>query len=407
MKVAIIGAGLTGLNAALNLKEYADVKIFEKGDVGGLASSFCKEYCIEKFYHHCFRQDGELIQLIKDFKLSNKLLWKVAKVGYAVNGKIYPLNTPLEILKYPYLSFYDKLKLAVFTVKCRGRNYILEDSKGVVDGIREELGDRLLDRFFMPLLRSKFGENYRDVSYAWLLARVAIRSNRKYGGEELGYLRHGFNQLIEKMVEEVEVEKRNVKLEKFGSYHICGERFDAVIYTAPLPELDVRFKRALRLPNIKYQSSVCALVGLKDQLTNVYWTNIADMLSFGALIEHTNFMPFEDYCEHLIYLASYSTPDGWLFNCNESELVKIYIKDLQKFGVDEKDVNWIKIFKAKYSSPIYEVGYINKITDYKTSLKGFYIAGLTSKPNYPERSMNGSVKAGKEVAEVLKSDFLL
>lgn len=405
MKVAIIGAGLTGLSAAISLKDYVNVKIFEKNDVGGLASSYCKGYCIEKFYHHCFKRDEELIKLIRRFGLSKKLVWRVAKIGCEVNGKIYPLNTPFEILRYPYLSLYDKIKLAIFTLKSKSRNYEKEDYKSVVEGIREELGENLLDSFFMPLLRSKFGDNYKEVSYAWLLARVAIRSNRKYSGEELGYLKNGFNQLIERMVDEVDVTKKEAKLKKFGGYEVCGEKFDAVIYTGSLNSLDKKIAETIYLPKIKYQSSVCALISLKEKLTNIYWTNITSDLTFGALIEHTNFMDFEDYGEHLIYLASYSTPDGWLFKCDNETLRKMYLKDLKVFGVSEKDVRWIKVFKAKYSSPIYEKGYIKKITDYRTPLKGFYIAGLTSKPNYPERSMNGSIKAGKEVAKVLKSDF--
>ncbi|RLI76303.1 amine oxidase [Archaeoglobales archaeon] len=406
MKIAIVGAGLAGLSAAMNLREHAEVKVFEKDDVGGLASSYCKDhYCIEKFYHHCFRQDEELLKLIKELKLSNKLVWKVAKVGYAVDDKIYPLNTPIEILRFPYLSFYDKIKLAMFTIKSRKRDYVLEDGRGVVDGIKKELGDKLLNNFFMPLLKSKFGENYKEVSYAWLLARVSIRSNRKYSGEELGYLRQGFHQLIERMREGIEIENKVVKLERFRRFDVCGEKFDAVIYTAPIPELGEEFRNALNLPKIKYQSSVCALIALKDSLTNIYWTNVKEETIFGALIEHTNFMPLEDYGEHLIYLASYSTPDGWLFNKNVDELEKLYIKDAKKFGLDERNINWIKIFKAKYSGPIFEKGYLKKITDYKTPIKGFYIAGMTSKPNYPERSMNGSIKAGKEVAEVLKRDF--
>ena len=36
-----------------------------------------------------------------------------------------------------------------------------------------------------------------------------------------------------------------------------------------------------------------------------YWLNIKADVPFGAVIEHTNFMPFEDYGEHLVYITSY------------------------------------------------------------------------------------------------------
>jgi len=407
MKVAIVGAGLTGMSCALQLKEHADVVLFERECVGGLASSHCTgSYCVEKFYHHCFKSDRELIELAKSLGL--KITWRIARIGYAFDGKIYPLNTPIEILRYPHLSLIDKVKLAMFTLKSRRRDYTKEDNRGVVEGIKEELGEEILNKFFMPLLRAKFGEYYKDVSYAWLLARVAIRSNRKLSGEELGYIRHGFHKLIEKMGEGLNVRNEEVKkIEKIGGkFEVNGERFDVVVYTAPLSLLDDRIKKAAGIPEIRYQSSVCALIGAKESVTeDLYWTNVADSNVFGAIIEHTHFMPFEDYGEHVIYLASYSTPNGWLFNKSNDELRKLYLKDVGRFGLSEKDVKWIKIFKAKYSGPIYEKGYLKKITPYRTKLNGFYVAGMTSKPNYPERSMNGSIKAGIEVAQAVKEDF--
>jgi protoporphyrinogen oxidase len=81
------------------------------------------------------------------------------------------------------------------------------------------------------------------------------------------------------------------------------------------------------------------------------------------------------------------------------------LKELKKYGFDEESVNWIKVFKAKYSGPIFERGYLRKLTPYRTPIKNFYIAGMTSQPNYPERSMNGSIKAGMDVSEVVKRDL--
>ncbi|MCQ4153871.1 MAG: NAD(P)/FAD-dependent oxidoreductase [Archaeoglobi archaeon] len=402
MKIAIIGAGLTGLRAANELKEYAKVRVFEKNEIGGLLSSFCNGYYIEKYYHHLFRKDSELLETIKRFGLNSKLVWKTVKVGFAINGSIYSLSTPIDILRYPHMSFRDKLDLAIFTIRSRKLEYENFDDIPVISALKDRFGDRLLEKFFMPMLKAKFGENADKVSFAWLLARVAIRSNRRLRGEEIGYLRHGFHQLIEKMAENLEIVHANCEIKREGKWSVNGEDFDAVIFTGPIPELgELAFK--FRLPRIKYQSSVCALASLKNSISDIYWINV-EKATFGAIIEHTNFMPFEDYGENLVYLASYSTPEGWLFNQADSETAKLFLRDLKRFNVREGDVRWIRIFKAKYSSPIYETGFLKKITPYRIH-DGFYIAGMTSKPNYPERSMNGSLKAGREVAECLKKDF--
>lgn len=406
MKIAIIGSGLTGLSAALHLKEYADVTLFEKSDVGGLASSYCPSYCIEKFYHHCFSGDQVLIDMLKDLGLSNKLEWRTARTGYAIDNRIFPLNTPFEILKYPHMSLSEKGKLALFTFKSKNRDFKAEDESSAVEKIKEELGEELFQNFFLPLLRSKFGESYQEVSYAWLLARVAIRSNRKYRGEQLGYLKGGFHQMVEKMSEGLDIRAGEIDISKNGRFLVGREDFDAVIYTGPLPELDPQLHQAAKIPHVKYQSSICALIGSDKSVTeDIYWTNIRDELTFGAMVEHTNFMPFEDYGEHLIYLASYSTPQGWLYNTSDEELRKSYLRDVERFGLKKEDINWLRIFRAKHSGPIYERGYLDKITPYRTPIKGFYVAGMTSIPNYPERSMSGSIKSGMEVAQVVKKDL--
>lgn len=402
MKVAIVGAGLTGLRCAMELKEFANVKVFEKNSIGGLLSSFCKDYCIEKFYHHAFKTDRELLDLIKKLGLSSKLVWKTVKVGFARDGKIYSLSTPLEILRYPYMSFFDKIKLAMFTISSRRRDFKRFDEVEAIKALREELGDRLLENFFAPMLNAKFGENAKEVSYAWLLARVAIRSNRKLRGEEIGYLRHGFHQMVERMCEGIEIVKKGARIERNGSWSVNGEEFDVVVFTAPLPELG-ELSEKFNLPEVRYQSSICALMSLKKSISDVYWVNV-DKASFGAIIEHTNFMPFEDYGEHLVYLASYTTPESDFFKLRDEDIERLFLKDLEKFGIRDRDLKWIKIFRAKFSSPIYETGFLKKITPYKIC-EGFYIAGMTSRPNYPERSMNGSLIAGKEVAEQIKRDL--
>ncbi|MDW7990003.1 MAG: NAD(P)/FAD-dependent oxidoreductase [Archaeoglobaceae archaeon] len=405
MKIAIVGTGLTGLRCAMELNEFAKVKIFEKNSFGGLLSSFCKDYCIEKFYHHAFKSDSELINLVEELGLSSKLVWNTVKVGFAKNGKIYSLSTPIEILKFPYMSFLEKVRLTLFTLGSKKKRFRDFDEIEAIEAIKNELGENILKNFFMPMLKAKFGENASKVSYAWLLARVAMRSNRKLRGEEIGYLRHGFFQLIDKMFEKcekVEIIKKNAKIGRNGNWNVNGEIFDAVVFTAPLPELG-DFREKLGIPEINYQSSICALLSLKESLSDVYWVNV-DSSSFGAIIEHTNFMPLEDYGEVLVYLASYSMPTSDLLNLSDFEIEKIFMKDLRKFGVENKELNWIKIFRAKFSSPIYEKGFFKKITPYKV-YDGFYIAGMTSKPNYPERSMNGSLIAGREVAEQIKKDF--
>lgn len=112
MKTIIIGGGLAGLAAAYRLAGIGEVLVIEKeSEPGGMASSYhINDYYIEKYYHHIFTGDKELITLINDLGLGERLEWLRGSTGYYFNGRIYPMNTPLEILKA--LPLMDIIRLA-------------------------------------------------------------------------------------------------------------------------------------------------------------------------------------------------------------------------------------------------------------------------------------------------------
>ncbi len=411
-KTVIIGGGLTGLAAAYVLK---DALVLEKNSVlGGAVSSYCLgDYYIERYYHHIFKVDREVIALIKELGLENKLEWRRATAGYYVKGKAYGLNTPLEILRYPYLSLRDKFKLALFTIRIN-KNLDLERLRCITakEWILEELGQSCYQNFFEPLLRSKFGDNSSYVSAAWLGGRVRIRSQRALSGEILGYLRGGFHQLISALARDIEfklncevrkivVDRGEVRgVETADEFIPCKNVISTIAPELLKKLLDVE----LLLPEIKYQGVACLLLALRQPLTDIYWLNIKAEVPFGAIIEHTNFIPVSDYGEHLVYIASYfQSGNDFRWRMKPKELVEVYIKNLEKLFPDfsRKQVIWAKLSRDLYAGPIYDLGY--GYLPYASQIKGLYFAGMFSKPNYPERSMNGSIKAGLEVARLISS----
>ena len=75
-RVAIVGGGLTGLSAAYELtKSSFEVELFEaESELGGLAGSFSvADTRLEKFYHHWFTSDHDIISLINELGLSKKV----------------------------------------------------------------------------------------------------------------------------------------------------------------------------------------------------------------------------------------------------------------------------------------------------------------------------------------------
>jgi len=96
MKIAIIGAGLTGLSAGYYLtKKGYNVTIFEKESFpGGLAGSFLInnwQWPLERYYHHIFTSDYEVKKLADELKV--KINFTGAKTSNFTEDGFFPLDS--------------------------------------------------------------------------------------------------------------------------------------------------------------------------------------------------------------------------------------------------------------------------------------------------------------------------
>jgi protoporphyrinogen oxidase len=419
MKTIIIGAGLAGLAAAYRLAGKGEVLVIEKdAEPGGMASSYhIDDYYIEKYYHHIFTGDKDLITLINELGLGQRLEWLHGSTGYYFNGRIYPMNTPLEILKaLPLMDIIRLTWLVLRAKKIKDRSQY--DDIIAKDWIVDTAGESVYNNFFLPLLSSKFGENKEKVSAAWLLGRVQIRSNRGAKGERLGYMRGGFYALIEAMEKAVKEHGGNIIKGTVSSIEVKDGHAAGVVVDGKLIDCDSIIstvapkvlEKMLETPipglsGINYQGTACVLFGLTERvMDDVYWLNIKGDVPFGAVIEHTNFIPASDYGEHLMYVTSYFQNSGsLLWKSSEEGVIELYLAGLEKlFPGFRKKMKWWRLRRDVETAPVYETGYVKKLLPYETTIKGLYLAGMFSEANYPERSMNGSIRAGFKCAEFVK-----
>ncbi|PSQ10319.1 protoporphyrinogen oxidase, partial [Halobacteriales archaeon QS_7_68_65] len=330
--IGIVGGGIAGLAAAYRLQQAGrDVRVFEASDdVGGLAATYeTRGHRIEQFYHHLSKSEETIVELAEELGLGNAVEWRVGKNAYYVDGTVHPMDKPWEILAYPHLSLYDTFRLGLLTLDIDVRGGVpkrdtYDDLREFEDvPIREFLLDHttrgVYEHFFEPLLEAKFGSRREDVSAAWLLGRIKFRGERDLlRGELLGYFDGGFHRLIDALVsavgrEHVEtgtrvtdvgivggaVDSLAVETASGTATHAVD---DVVVATMPNVLEDLTGHSCA----IDFQGTVCSVLSLADPLLDTYWLNIADDAPFGALIEHTNFVPPERYGgEHLLYAVSY------------------------------------------------------------------------------------------------------
>lgn len=408
MRICIIGGGLTGLVAAHALAGEHEVRLVEKLPyLGGCLSSYeVNGYWIERYYHHCFSGDAHLLTLLRELGLYESLEWRTGTTGYYSGGKIYPLNTPGEILRYPDLSLFDKAKLAYLSLTAKYADLPTLDDVPAERYIIDHLGRNVYSSFFEPLLKSKFGDRRTEVSAAWLFSRVAIRSDRGVSGERLGYLIGGFHRVIDALEKRIEcsggiIRKQDLvtSLSRSGdTWAVNGTAFDAVISTIPPQELQKA--GGPKMPSIPYQGAACVTLALERQVTKgIYWLNMKDTAPYGAVVSHTNFIPVDRYGEHLVYLASYFSGQV------PAHIDKTMIDDFcTRFSVAREEIRWHRVAVDPFAGPVYKTGYKSLIPAYEQ--QGLFMAGMFSRTNYPERSMEGSIRAGIEVAASVSGECI-
>ncbi|MDZ7701264.1 MAG: NAD(P)/FAD-dependent oxidoreductase [Halobacteriales archaeon] len=432
--IGIVGGGIAGLSAAHRLRERGrEVRVFEAADeLGGLAATYeTAGDPIERFYHHLSKSEETIVELAEALGLGDAVEWRVGKNGYYVDGVVHPLDTPWEIAAFPPLSVYDKFRLTMLTlgVDVRGGrprfdSYdALEDWEDVPveEFIVEHTTRGVYEHFFAPLLEAKFGSRADDVSAAWLLGRVQFRGERDLlRGEVLGYLDGGFHRLIEALVESVgreqietgtrvtDIEVRDgavTSLTAEGPDGAESHDVDGVVVAAMPSVLESLTGYTC---DIDFQGTVCAVVSVPEPVTNTYWLNLADEARFGVVLEHTNFVPPERYGgEHLLYLASYVQDDEELvWQLDDDALADHWLEGLAELfpRFDPADVNWVEIARNPQTAPVYERGYLEKVVPYDLGAEvadGLAYAGMASRAQYPERSLNGGIEAGFAAADAL------
>jgi len=420
--VGVLGGGALGLAVAYRLAQAgAQVTVLEKdSEVGGLASSFeVGGAHLEKFYHHLFRSDTTITQLIEELGLGSKLAWLKPTTANLIDGKIYKMD-PVRLLTQPILPFGDRLRffLGLGYLKLDA-NYHRFEGQTAEGWIKRWMGQRVYDVVWRPLLESKFGEHYQEIAMPWLWSRVYCRSLA------LGYLRGGFHQLYAALHERVRTLGGDVQtgqtVERIESAEggrvrviVNGEarEFDRVVCTLPTrlfmklaPGLPDDYRR--RYDWGEYHGAHCVVLSLDRPLTDIYWLSVNDPgFPFLVLVEHANYVPPSDYAgERLMYLGNYLPMSDRRFSMSDEEILDWYLPYLTKLN-RAFDRSWVKrawVFKAPFAQPIVTVDYHEHIPPHETPIPGLYLANMFQV--YPQdRGQNYSIAMGFRVAETVLKD---
>lgn len=429
LKIGIIGAGVAGMAAAWDLARAGhEVHIYEgESSVGGLAAGFRDEswdWTLEKFYHHWFESDKDMLRLIDEIGHSDKVFFPRPKTSYWIDDKIYRSEMNVSALFLP-LSLAAKFRLGLAGVYLKlTRNWQALEKETAHNWMMRYMGKEAYERLWRPLLIGKFSNYYQEVNMAWMWARIYTRSLR------LGTFKGGFQRFVEALAESIERQGATIHLSTpvhgIGTQNgrptltVNGEIlvFDRVISTMS-PKLMLRLTEGLadtpygkQVADLKSIGGLCVVLALKESLLTdgTYWLNLPatspdkqqNQFPFLALVEHTNWMDKSHYNgDTLIYCGDYVPVDHEYFKLSEEELVERFTAVLPKINPNFSR-DWVRkfwVFRAPYAQPLPGINHSQKIPPLQTPLPGVFWASMSQV--YPwDRGTNYAVELGRRVANL-------
>lgn len=396
----IVGGGMLGMTLALRLRQAGhDVTILEGADqLGGLAATWeLGDIVWDKHYHVILLSDSYLRPLLEEIGLADEFAWVETKTGCYTDGVLYSVSNTIEFLRFPPLRLIDKLRLGwTIFYSSRINNWRKLENTTVEDFLVRHSGRRTFDEFWLPLLRSKLGNNYRKASAAFIWAIIQrLYAARRTGlkKEMFGYVRGGYARILDQFASVIDaagIETRlgspvsAVAAQEGGVRVVVGDEamhFDRVVVTTAAP-IAARLIEGLsaedvaRMEGIEYQGIVCASVLLDRPLTEFYVTNITDdWVPFTGVIGMSSLVDKKEFHgRDLVYLPKYTTRDDPIKNMSDAEVEDSFLGALERMyeGFDRSQVVEFKISRVRYVLPLSTLGYSTRVPPQATSVPGVY-----------------------------------
>jgi len=449
----VVGAGMTGISAALKLARSGvfEVSLFEKAKLlGGMSGVYrWNGSAWDRFYHVILSTDEMLLDFIREIGLEKRLFWRDTRSAFFGDGKLVSMSTTMDFVRFPFLSLWQKFRLGMGILYSTWVNDPEKlDGIGVRPWLIRIFGKGVYERIWDPLLRSKLGSARERASAAFIWATI----NRLYGArtaesrqEKMGHVHGGYKAILEAV--ELRLKRLAVQvlpgtvvtgIEPARRGHTARGRFrdacstplypqdgalrlltnggkflfDRILLTTSCPAVLEMVKPRGResywdcLEKVDYLGVVCLFLVIKNSLSPYYVVNLLDKtLPFTGVIEATNIVdPAEVGDVHLVYLPRYLTADDPVNRMSDGEISERFLEGLKRIypHFSGEEVVHAGVFREQFVQPLQEVNCLQRRVGFRTPIKNLYL--VNSSMIYNTTLNNNAVVAlaGKAVQTILE-----
>lgn len=265
MKIAVIGAGISGLSTALFLKEKYSVTIFEKEDqpgglikcrrVNGSLFHTCgghvfnsKRQDVLDWFWSKFTREEEFSKADRNscvFMDKNGTSLEHDNIPYPIENHMYLFDEATQKAFYEDLEEIDKVK---------GLNAKFTDYQSFGDFLRWRFGKTLYNLYFQPYNEKVWRRDLTTVPMSWMEGKLPMpttqemRDNNANKVEEKTFVhatfwyekKNGSQYIADKLAEGLDIrydsDIQSISLVN-GKWTVCGEEFDKVVFCGNIKDM--------------------------------------------------------------------------------------------------------------------------------------------------------------------------
>lgn len=412
MKIAIIGAGISGLINAYKLSNKHQITIYEQTkQIGGLCSGFQSDgKYVDKYNHFFSKSDKELMQVISNLGISQKIFWRKSSQCLSINDKLQGLSNPFNLFAMKNISLIDKIKTGLFLLENLSSKMNIDlNDKNPEEWIIDKCGIKVFNLLFKPLLTFKTQET-EDISAMYLKARIKERKNNT-----IGVLEGGMHTLLVALRDRLHKNKAHIWLNskvrkimrneknKWNVVLDTGmEEYDLVIACISLSDASALFVANPGFIVPEYLNVGTWVLDLNKPLNQKYWICLIDDPQKKRHVI-VNTQPLDG--ENRVYFTFYKRSQK-ITSEIENEMFDSCCASLKKIN-PEFNQQWIiqKTFHSDVNvEPVFTQKFISRLYGAFESFKGLYLPDLIYMPQLL-KTINTSIIKSSIIKQRIKKEF--